>query len=285
VIGAVCALAVVPAELSACAAASPQPVAQAEASPGPASSARARPARRATPVPTPRGPHPAAPPGWLGPIYASHLHGYDISYPQCPGVPAPAGATFSVIGANAGKAFTVNPCLREEWLTARGVRALYFNTGYDPDNAGKVTADCGGRAQDQPGDAARRTAYAIGCSEAAFAVSTLAAVGASRTVMIWLDVEQSNSWDLANLELNRTALQAEVDQLAAMGRLVGLYGTSYQWHLLLGDWSPAGVVADWVAGQTPEAACGRPGFSGHPVWMAQELDTWGPAAVDSDWTC
>src|SRR5262249_35796791 len=129
----------------------------------------------------------------------------------------------------------------------------------------------------------RQLAYAIGCSEAVFAVKALVAAGGTRAVMIWLDVESSNSWDPSKLDLNRTAVQAEIDQLAAFGRLVGLYSTYAQWREIVGDWAPAGVVADWVAGRKPDQACGVPGFSGHPVWLAQELDTW--AGVDSDWTC
>lgn len=294
--GAALALAVVLAGLTACGGGeavtaglvtppSPSRAAAASASPRPSPTARPTPARtpRPTPVPTVQAPHPAVAPGWLGPVYPPRLHGYDVSYPQCPGHAAPAGATFSIIGANRGKAFSVNPCLRTLWLTARGVRAVYFNSGYDPDNSGSVTSDCAQRAQYQPGGAQRQLAYAIGCSEAAFAVNTLAGAGASRTAMIWLDVEQSNSWDLADLDLNRTSLQAEIDQLAAYGHMVGLYSTSYQWRSILGDWSPAGVVADWVAGQTPDAICGTTGFSGHPVWITQELDTW--SGVDSDWTC
>jgi hypothetical protein len=245
------------------------------------------PARTPRPTPTPRpttsGPHPAVAPGWVGPVYPPRLHGYDLSYPQCPGQVPPAGATFSIIGANSGKAFSANPCLRAEWSSARGVRAVYFNSGYDPGNTGKVTSDCASRSQYQAGGLDRQTAYAIGCAEAVFAVATLAGAGASRTVMIWLDVETSNTWDAVNLDLNRTALQAEIDELAAYGHMVGIYSTSYQWQGILGAWSPAGVVADWVAGQTPQAVCGTPGFSGHPVWIAQELDTW--AGVDSDWSC
>jgi len=252
-------------------------------SPRPTPSQPPAPTPRPAPTATPLVPHPAVTPGWVGPIYAPGLHGYDVSYPQCPGRFAPAGAAISIIGANNGKTFSVNPCLRTEWLTARGVRAVYFNSGYDPGNAGRVTPDCGGRSRYQEGGAERQLAYAIGCSEAVFAVNTLTAAGATRAVMIWLDVERSNSWDQTDLDLNRTALQAEIDELAAFGRIVGLYSTSLQWREIMGDWSPAGVVADWVAGQTMEAACGRPGFSGHPVWIVQELDTWD--GVDSDWTC
>jgi hypothetical protein len=235
------------------------------------------------PTPTPRPPLVAA--AWVGPIYPPHVHGYDASYPQCPTAVAPPGAAFSIVGVNGGRGFTVNPCLAAQWRYARGQRAAYFNSGYDPDNAAKTTPDCRSRAQYQEGGDDRRTAYAIGCSEAVFAVNAMRAAGADRAVMIWLDVESSNSWDPSNLDLNRTALQAEIDQLAAFGRLVGLYATFSEWRAIVSAWSPAGIVADWVAGAAPEAACRAPGFSGHPVWVVQELTTWPASGHDSDWTC
>src|SRR5207248_7315739 len=104
-----------------------------------------------------------------------------------------------------------------------GQRAVYFNSGYDPDNAGRVTPDCAGRSRYQAGGAGRQLAYAIGCSEAVYAVDAMRAAGADRAAMIWLDVESSNSWDASDLDLNRVALQSEIDELAAFGRLVGLY--------------------------------------------------------------
>jgi hypothetical protein len=238
----------------------------------------ARPA--ATPAPSHR---PVVTPGWVGPFYPPHAHGYDLSYPQCSAILPPAAATFSIVGVDDGRTFTVNPCLQAEWRAATGLRAVYFNSGYDPANAARTTGDCRSRAQYQDGGADRRTAYAIGCSEAVYAVNAMRTAGADRAVMIWIDVETSNSWDPAGLDLNRTALQAEVDELAAFGHLVGLYATFDEWRSIVGDWSPAGIVADWVAGETPQVNCGLPGFSGHPVWVAQELATW--SGYDSDWTC
>ncbi|HXM55807.1 MAG TPA: hypothetical protein VOB72_10490 [Candidatus Dormibacteraeota bacterium] len=238
-----------------------------------------------TPAPTPEPSHPPlVAPGWVGPIYPPHVHGSDVSYPQCPAGAAPVGSTFSIVGVNGGKGFTVNPCLAAQWRVARGQRAVYFNSGYDPHNAGKVTPDCAARSRYQAGGDDRRTAYAIGCSEAVFAVNAMRADGADRAAMIWLDVESSNSWDPADLDLNRVALQAEIDELAAFGRLVGLYATRTEWRGIVGDWAPAGIVADWLAGEPYPAGCAAPGFSGHPVWVVQELGTW-PSGQDSDWTC
>jgi hypothetical protein len=222
------------------------------------------------------------PAGWVGPIYPPHAHGYDVSYPQCPGDRPPPAASFSIVGVNAGRVFTANPCLAAEWQAAMGRRAVYLNSGYDPDNAPRATAGCRQRSEAQIG-AGAQAAYAIGCSEAEYAASAVAAAGAGQTTMVWLDVETSNSWDAPNLDLNRTALQAEIDRLAATGHLVGLYSTFAEWRGIVGDWSPGGVVADWVAGGTPRDDCAAPGFSGHPVWIAQEVPTW--AGVDSDRTC
>jgi len=269
----------------ACAAGYQDPLAP-SASPRVAASVRPSPttaSRGRTPTPPPAH-GPLVTPGWVGPLYAPRALGYDISYPQCPDSARPAGATFAIIGVNRGKGFTVNPCLAAQWRAARGLRAVYFNSGYDPNNAGRVTPDCRTRSSYQAGGDDRKLAYAIGCSEAVFAVIAMRAAGADRAAMIWLDVESSNSWDESNLDLNRTALQAEIDQLAAFGRLVGLYATFSEWRAIVGDWTPAGVVADWVAGTSPRAACAAPGFSGHPVWIVQELGTW-PTGQDSDRSC
>jgi hypothetical protein len=249
------------------------------ASPAVSAAPSAPPARTPLPTPTqppipapavPPAPHPVVPASWVGPIYPPHGHGYDLSYPQCPGTQPPAGASFSIVGVNGGRGFTTNPCARTEWQAARGIRALYFNSGYDPGNADRATPDCVSRSRYQDGGEQRQLAYAI---------------GAARAAIIWLDVESSNSWDPSNLDLNHVALQAEIDQLAAFGHLVGLYATFAEWRGLMGEWTPAGVVADWVAGQSPLVGCGGLGFSGQPVWLVQELGTWPGAGLDSDWTC
>jgi hypothetical protein len=233
-------------------------------------------------VPTPP-PVPAS--ASVGPIYGTHAHGYDISYPQCSGLRSPEGAAFSVVGVNHGLAFTTNPCLAAEWRSGLDPRAVYFNSGYKAENYAKTSADCRRRSQWQDAPVDRRAAYAIGCSESMYSLQAMRSAGIGRPVMIWIDVESSNSWESADLELNRFALQGEIDVLAATGGITGIYSVPNLWRGIVGDWSPAGVVADWVAGRPIDAACGEPGFSGHPVWLAQELTTWGPADYDSDWAC
>src|ERR1700716_3615906 len=62
--------------------------------------------------------------------YPRATTGYDVSYPQCPGlVVAPDGA-FGIVGVNGGKAFTYNPCLSREYKAAPRPPSLYINTGY-----------------------------------------------------------------------------------------------------------------------------------------------------------
>jgi len=273
-------------EAARAAAVSPSPTAVPTSPTTPAPPPSAPPSSQPAPA---LAPNAARPPvvtsGWMGPIYPPRAHGYDISYPQCSTVQGPAQAAFSIVGVNDGKAFTTNPCLAAQWRAARDPRAVYFNSGYEPDNASQTTAGCRARSQLQDGSDLRRTAYAIGCSEALYALAAMRTAGAGGAVMIWIDVESSNSWDVANQDLNRTTLQAEVDELAAFGRLVGLYGTFAEWRNVVGDWSPAGVVADWVAGQPADVTCRAPGFSGHPVWLAQEVAAWPDSGEDSDWAC
>src|SRR5205807_1059654 len=138
------------------------------------------------------------------------------------------------VGVNSGRAFTENPCLAAEWRAAPAVRSVYLNSGYKPENAARTTALCRQLGRYQAAPDAARTAYAIGCSETAYSALPMRAAGADRSAVVWIDVEGSNSWDAADLNLNRYALQGEIDQLAASGRLVGLYSTAGAWHGIFG---------------------------------------------------
>lgn len=269
------------------------PSAAPTAGPGPGASppAAGAPGVAGSPAPVAAASTPPAPSG-LGstgsgvawPIYSRGQHGYDVSYPQCPATEVPAGAAFSVIGVNGGRAFTTNPCLTTEWQGARLPRAMYLNSGYLAANATRVTADCQQLSQYQALSASGRTAYAIGCSESQDAFAAVRAAGGGSVLMVWIDVEAANSWEPSALDLNRIALQAEIDQLEAAGRLVGIYSTFSDWQTIFGTWTPDGIVADWVAGQSPDVACAAPGFTGHPVWLAQAA-TWPGSGFDSDWAC
>jgi hypothetical protein len=219
-------------------------------------------------------------------VYAPQAHGYDASYPQCSAGRVPRAAGFSIVGVNRGKPFTANPCLRREWRSARPRSAVYVNSSFSPRDYSRTTAGCRRLSELLGASGDRRRAYAIGCSEAVYSRAVMLASGIRQRVMWWVDVELANSWDQDDLNLNRFALQGEIDQLAAAGALVGLYSTFYDWDAITGGWSPAGVVADWVAAPTRAMACGRTGFSGAPVWLVQEAAVWPePSGYDSDWSC
>src|SRR5579859_2268146 len=124
-----------------------------------------------------------------GSPYPAGGRGYDLSYPSC-GKGQPVGADFAVIGINGGRAFTRNPCLAQQWAAAAPRRSLYLNTGYRPDYAVFVTADCGRQSRYRRGSVEQRVAYAIGCSEADFSLAYLRrAVPGARSAALWLDVE------------------------------------------------------------------------------------------------
>ncbi|HUZ90039.1 MAG TPA: hypothetical protein VMU49_09475 [Candidatus Acidoferrales bacterium] len=230
---------------------------------------------------------PASPLPSLGQTVGSDLrHGYDASYPQCAAAKYPAAAEFAVIGVNGGLAFTANSCLQRQWGNAIGVRSLYLNSGFNPDNYAKVGAGCRhiGLLIHAPPE--QQIAYAIGCGEALQSLNLIADQGITPSRIFWIDVESSNSWSTQDLSLNRYALEGEFDQLTGRGFLVGVYSAFADWAEVTGNWTAPTVSADWVAQSLDSSSCRGRGFSDAPVWLRQETTTWPPpAAVDSDWIC
>jgi hypothetical protein len=219
-----------------------------------------------------------------GSIYRSGSHGYDASYPQCKAGRKPSAADFSIIGVNGGRVFTTNRCIGLLWRTGIAPRALYLNSGYKPQNYDKTTSDCRGLSQRLEAAAALRKAYALGCSAAVYSLRTLQAARIGTPSMWWIDVELANNWDTRDLDLNRFALQGQIDQLVFTGKPVGVYSAARDWAAITGNWV-AGVDANWVASRTT-VACAAPGFSGDPVWLVQEAGGWPqPSGYDSDWAC
>jgi hypothetical protein len=230
------------------------------------------------PGPTPTSSPPA------GSIYRSGWHGYDASFPQCRTGRKPSAADFSVIGVNEGRVFTTNRCIGRLWRAAITPRALYLNSGYNPQNYGKTASDCRDLSHRLEASAALRRAYALGCSAAVYSLRALKAARIGTPSMWWIDVELANTWDTENLDLNRFALQGQIDQLVFTGRPVGVYSPARDWTTITGNWV-AGVDANWVVGTTSDA-CAAPGFSGDPVWLVQEATGWPqPSGYDSDWAC
>ena len=235
-----------------------------------------------TPASAPRsGQHPAGSP------YAARSHGYDASYPQCADPHPPESASFAIVGVNGGKAFTRNGCLGDLWRAVRHGQpgSVYLNSGYNPDNAAFVGDSCHRRGSRLDASSSERTAYAIGCQEAVHSFTVLAQESVPRPSLCWVDVERSNSWDEADLNLNRFALQGLFDVLHDQGCAVGVYSTYAEWEEITGNWVTPSVDGDWVALARPDEACGLRGFSGARVWLVQELALWPQADYDSDWAC
>jgi hypothetical protein len=198
--------------------------------------------------------------------------GFDISYPQCPWKKLPPGE-FGIVGLNNGRPFTLNPCVERlyAWAAERGTPSLYLNVAFHPTYEQHLTSWC---RDATPADLARprtRLAWAVGCSEAAYAMAK--APGPAR--WWWLDIETANSW--GGRRANRTAIAAAAAFLRRFADApVGVYSTERSWWLVtgFGQWNPPGVTANWVGvarGRTAETAaqeCG-PGFSGMPVTLVQ----------------
>ena len=238
--------------------------------------------------------------------YPMGSSGYDVSYPQCSGNMTPGGS-FGVIGVTGGRPFTLNGCRSTEYAeapdgTATGTvgPSLYFNTGYSGAYQRDVTPSCASLAQatvrvgrsGQSGHSSQtklgstQEAFAIGCSEAAYAVSN----APGPELMWWLDVETGNSWSSANLLLNQNVIQGAVSYLSS-GHLVGVYSTATMWKQITGStaYSPNGISGVWLASSTTSATgaasmCSD-GFAGAASYLVQYARTSGGTSYDADYAC
>jgi hypothetical protein len=170
---------------------------------------------------------------------------------------------FAVIGLNAGRPFTTNPCFAGEWAAAGPPRSLYINTAYSPILARHITPDCAAAAAEQYPRPAPRRAYAVGCSEGAAA---LAQLGGAAAEAVWLDVEPGNSWSSRRM-LNAVAIKGILEQLLnhSPPPTVGIYSNATYW-IATGAPDPPGCPAGFAAG---------------PVWLKQSTD----GILDVDMVC
>jgi hypothetical protein len=210
--------------------------------------------------------------------YAAGSTGYDVSYPQCGGHASPRGA-FGIVGVNGGKPFTYNQCLSSLYKEARRsvAASLYLNTGYDDSYVKSISSNCSRLSNGEAGTSDQQLAWAIGCSEAERSLDFAYRQDATNVAMWWLDVESANSWSTSDLTLNQFALQGAVSRLSQTGLRVGVYSTSLMWvEITGGNFTPTGVVADWVAGGN----CKTP-FTSSPVWLDQSV----VGGVDRNYAC
>ncbi|MGN6444130.1 hypothetical protein [Amnibacterium sp.] len=200
------------------------------------------------------------------PTQTTTATGHDVSYPQCDRS-LPQVGDIAVVGVNAGTGTTTNPCLAEQlaWgdRTGPGGRSLpadvYVNTA-NPGHLGDwwPTSDLtrlGTPVNDPAGtcsgaeDAA--CAYVYGYS---VGVDDLTSRGVTdpSTRTWWLDVETMNSWSW-DRQSNLAVLEGMAAAIRDSGADVGIYSTSRQWHLIVGDATPSVGLSgapSWIAGAT-----------------------------------
>lgn len=235
-----------------------------------------------TPAPAPDGRHhPASSP------FSTLARGYDASWPQCSAGRKPTGATYGIIGINGGKAFTLNPCFLDLMKAAPKGAGIYLNTGFNPKNAARMLPYCAAQAALLPGATAKQQlAYGLGCSTTVDTLRVMSDFNIPAPSIWWLDVEETNSWDDAEPSVNRYSILGQLDQLAPTGKTIAVYSDFPDWKQITGGtWGDPRIAGNWVAGKSPQDACSHPGFSGAPVWLAQELATWPGSGYDSDYAC
>jgi hypothetical protein len=239
--------------------------------------------------------------------------GWDVSYPQCR-TKLPTSGTFAVVGVNAGRPYSLNPCLgggkgEYAWAASRGTTALYMNTAnpapsssyyWPTSNTSDPVLCVDSTSTTDPG-----CAYDYGwhAAENALAAASAAIGPVAGQIPWWLDVETGNSWNGDGVS-NAADIQGAIDLLHSRGvPVVGVYSTSYQWGVItggytvvsaqtyLGHWSaefapqvPLSDVPGWVAGAVTArgaAANCKTSFMGTPTRLAQYASN----KLDADLAC
>jgi hypothetical protein len=213
--------------------------------------------------------------------YTSGWTGYDEASGQCG--TTPPTANFAIINATGGRPFSANSCLATE-VSAVGPAQLsfYFNTGYSGAYGRNVTSACSSAANAHGYSGKLAQAYAIGCSEASYAISDTTVPAAAW----WLDVETANSWSSSNLAYNVAAIQGAIDEAHSLtgGGPVGVYSTSSAWQVITGGGTVSSVDGSWVV--DGQYACGGSAFGASSVWVIQSgTTTVNGVAFDVDTAC
>jgi hypothetical protein len=142
----------------------------------------------------------------------------------------------------------------------------------------------------------QRARYAFGLASSAVGSinDALAAQGSTRGIPPansypwWLDVETGNTWQSGShgIAMNNADIRGMLAELRGQGvSMTGVYSTSYQWNAIAGGAGLGSAVPDWVAGSLSESQaaslCGRTGFTGGPVKLAQ----YPVGSLDGDAAC
>ena len=209
--------------------------------------------------------------------YDVQHRGADVSHPQC-GKALPTGQDFGIVGVNAGKPTTSNPCLAAQLAWAAGSsggagqprRQVYVNTA----NPGAVrqltttwpTSGTSSRYGRCTGSNSTACAYRYGWQRAAEDVALVRASVAPATLVWWLDAEidesggTGNTWDrtAGGTARNTAVLEGMTEFLRSAGvRTVGIYSTVRQWKVITGaavsSTSPLRGLPNWLAGPSTVA--------------------------------
>jgi len=241
-----------------------------------------------TPVALPWTPPPALTPP------AGVIAGYDISWTQCGAAqggfanPMPgSNAQFVVVGLSSGRAFTTNPCLADELTLARTRHLLTSAYVFPTYPTNEQYASYGAKGPYSTKTAKGRLMN-VGWAQAAYWTAAAKKVG-FRTPMVWVDVEKRATyykWTDRPADRNLPVLQGLLAGLKHYGFRTGIYAPSAHWKEITGgvrlglpEWSTVGTAGPAAA----LATCGKPGFQGSPVLMAQYYPT--DKKVDYDALC
>ena len=229
---------------------------------------------------------------------------WDVSWRQCTNSGStqalPGSPTIGIIGVNAGRPYTTNPCLKSELEWAGSAPQVYVNTN-DP---GPASARWPTTAQISPEKcvltkpngttATPSCAYDYGWNAAQSAYTTLtnALVGQSKqppSLDWWLDVESANTW-LSSTALNTASIDGTIAYLDAHHvASVGIYANQNDSHTIFTPSStfPAGTLSWLSTGETTLVAalshCNYPGFTHSGVALVQYLPK--TPAFDADAPC
>lgn len=199
---------------------------------------------------------------------------YDISWPQCPSN-MPAGEfEFAVIGLNNGRPFTDNECFWAQYEWARKAEpnpAVYVNVDFP--RAGRPEALSGPYGKCAETDDWCR-GYNWGYNLAKDSVGR-AERWRIDPEMFWLDVEVDNHWS-ASTRNNSQVVRGALDYMREHNVPTGIYGTKYQWGLLIGDFQASWMIPLWIAGAVDAADAERRcddntkfAFAGGIIWLSQ----------------
>ncbi|HEX6548074.1 MAG TPA: hypothetical protein VF134_04960 [Candidatus Dormibacteraeota bacterium] len=204
--------------------------------------------------------------------YMSGHGGSDVSWPQCGRAVDITPDSFSIVGVNNGRPFTMNPCFAGQYAWSKGGHAapasVYINLEYGETSDGYnrcAAADHGCAAYD----------FGFLTAQYAYTVANYTSHGDSLHASTWwLDVETDNVWN-DNTGLNAQVIRGALEYLRSTGHKMGVYSTPHMWGVIAGGYNPGPSVGNWIAGADSTddySQCFNPLWPGGQVWVFQYLN-------------